>query len=592
LLLDALVDHFETLHLAEHTELFALFSCQIGMLFSVGEATSAYYWQDQEGYVDPVHNPDYHPSNTAHMGELEWQKLRSARWSPDYRMKSPAAAGANLCYIACGAAIVVLPNLSGTHNSDALMLLAFNLIFLGLESFSYHYDGEVLNDWSHRADLTFIMVVVGALPFLALDGLWKAYNGKESPPRDGVALITKGLAIALGGYSFVFQPELYSMAFLLSMGTASVIINNLSTVLMTRRAVALTAKRSILHRWLRGYKRRDWHEWDVAVDDIQVDPALNQPNLDAINWNTWKWREADKRWCLGITCSHEFRSAIDLALPRFLLSMAIIGIGQLVNTRSEIIRDEGWGDKNVTAQWAVDQEMYASQGENYIATAIERRKVYDYMHGSWQFLSALFLMKQTLGINIATTGRIEDLNIYAGRAETFGVGQSWAIVVAVYLAWQLEASSTAWAVLWCVAALPGSILSAWLLWNRQMKLRRQTAQYPSRSRRPTGNHLGDDRSPSSVLAESLLAPDGTGPGSPARSRSPPPHVSFIPQSGGLLAGVVSREKLEPFPVCSFMEESDSIQSTRFSKKSRSVQFPGTPVLESSHSTRRRSLPTV
>lgn len=114
-------------------------------------------------------------------------------------MKSPAAAGANLCYIVCGGAIVALPYLGGYHIPDVFMLLAVNMIFLGLASFIFHYDGEVLNDWSHRADLTFILVVVGAMPSLAINGLWQAYNGKKSLPRDLVAVLTKMSAMLISG---------------------------------------------------------------------------------------------------------------------------------------------------------------------------------------------------------------------------------------------------------------------------------------------------------------------------------------------------------------------------------------------------------
>ena len=83
-------------------------------------------------------------------------------------------------------------------------------------------------------------------------------------------------------------------------------------------------------------------------------------------------------------------------------------------------RDEGWGDQNLTAQWYIDLAMTPDD----IDDAIEARRVYDYLHGSWQFMSALFLMQQTLDIMAASTGRIEDLDIYAGWAETCGVMQS------------------------------------------------------------------------------------------------------------------------------------------------------------------------
>lgn len=84
------------------------------------------------------------------------------------------------------------------------------------------------------------------------------------------------------------------------------------------------------------------------------------------------------------------------------------------------VRAEAWGDRNMTTQWYID---LASTPDD-AATAIERRKFYDYLHASWQFLSALFLMQQTLKIMEATTGKIEDLSIYAGLAETVSVAQS------------------------------------------------------------------------------------------------------------------------------------------------------------------------
>ena len=114
-------------------------------------------------------------------------------------VKTPAAAGANWCYLMCGAGILVLPLLTGAHNSDVSSLLAFNMIFLGVASYTFHRDGDLLEDWSHRADLTFILVLVGALPFLAANGLWQAYSGTGPLPRDPIAMFTKGCAITLGG---------------------------------------------------------------------------------------------------------------------------------------------------------------------------------------------------------------------------------------------------------------------------------------------------------------------------------------------------------------------------------------------------------
>ena len=120
------------------------------------------------------------------------------------------------------------------------------------------------------------------------------------------------------------------MEFLVNMSVVSVVINNLSMALMTRRAVALTAKRTLLQRWRRGYPPREWGGV-VGPDDI--------PTQDDIDWKTWEWREADK--FLGIPCScgtawpsHETWAAMELALPRFVLGLAIIGVAELANMRS------------------------------------------------------------------------------------------------------------------------------------------------------------------------------------------------------------------------------------------------------------------
>jgi len=376
-----------------------------------------------------------------------------------------------------------------------------------------------------------------------------------------------------------------------------------------------------VHRWLHGYKPIEWpdnYDVDVDVDEDDIDPGLRSyletreelalkglgparasaEAADKIDWWTWKWRrnaycinskcpakKYKKDYCTSINSecskktmwpSHETWGAIELALPRFLLNMAIIWTGQLVNTRSDVIRNEGWGDKNVTAQWYVDQGNYHSQGDEYIATMIERRKIYDFMHGSWQFLSALFLMKQTLGIMLASNGKIEDLNVYAGKAEKVGVSQSWAIVIAVYLEWQMEAGSTAWMVLWCVAAVPGSIFSARLLTNRKLKKRRNTNLKPSwhhHQQNPahfTGVNQGEELQP---LASPLLAPGDTGPGSTASSclpdsfvsvqRSYQPPVAHMRSSGGVTR-LVSRPKSEQLKVWSISEVSDDIRNTRLS----------------------------
>ena len=152
------------------------------------------------------------------------------------------------------------------------------------------------------------------------------------------------------------------MSFLVNMGGLSTFINTLSVALMTRRAVALTEKKTIWQRWRGGYPLRPIVEWGIDVDcRVQTTlvrilrhdpvrgpqhPVSRSPNIDyynelvaAIDWNTWKWREADR--FIGIKCSrgaawpsHETWAAIELTLPRFLLGLAIIGIARLANMRS------------------------------------------------------------------------------------------------------------------------------------------------------------------------------------------------------------------------------------------------------------------
>ena len=107
-------------------------------------------------------------------------------------------------------------------------------------------------------------------------------------------------------------------AFLMSMSVASILINMLSGMFMIRR--------TLLQRWWGGYLPRDFaleSKWDVDCN-----PATS-------NWNTWEWREADG--CFGRgpkwPC-HETWAAFELNMPRLLLGLAIVGLGQLVNSCS------------------------------------------------------------------------------------------------------------------------------------------------------------------------------------------------------------------------------------------------------------------
>ena len=86
----------------------------------------------------------------------------------------------------------MLPWVNNAASSDVNTLLAFNMIFLGLASHSFHYHGDVLEHWSHRADLTFILIMMGSLPFLAVNGLCQAFRGSPAMPADWRPVLAKG----------------------------------------------------------------------------------------------------------------------------------------------------------------------------------------------------------------------------------------------------------------------------------------------------------------------------------------------------------------------------------------------------------------
>ena len=142
--------------------------------------------------------------------------------------------------------------------------------------------------------------------------------------------------------------------------------------------------------------------------------------------------------------------------------------------------------------------------------------------GSWLTFAAFFSM---------FLSRLARTTLHAG-----------VIVVAVGLAWYLEASSTAFFVLWFVAAVPGSICSAWQLIRpmarrRRLQLRRGAQLYypeVGRLRRPTGAHLvGQARLAHQPLAAPLLASGCTGTLSRSRSQQPP--AAPVRESGGTRA---------------------------------------------------------
>jgi len=86
----------------------------------------------------------------------------------------------------------------------------------------------------------------------------------------------------------------------------------------------------------------------------------------------------------------------------------------------DALRDKGWGDDNLTKQWYLDLDST----QDDVDANIETRKRYDYMHGYWHLLTAMFMMQQTLNIIVANSGKIEHLEIYAGFPETLALMQA------------------------------------------------------------------------------------------------------------------------------------------------------------------------
>lgn len=470
-----------TLSRVQLTQLTTLFCSQLGMLVPVGFAWYAYYLQD-EGYVSPINNAAYHPANITGLDAMDENKLRSERWSPHYFLKSPAAAGSNSCFVVCAAGILIVnPVLNGVNNSDVATLMAFMMILLGMASYSFHRDGDVLDSWAHRADVTFMMMVVGAAPFFALNGLWQSWSGTAPVARDPVPLLTKAAAVTLSAYCLARQPEASIIFggtenFILVTASTAVVLNNISMFIIVRRAAAAVAQEPFLRRLFGAFETeaaRD--ERQRLPENVDWDSSTYKNNRNkrghlqyavrSTQHEGWPYRDAlgwlgqTHRGPLRSYLYHETWAALGHALSRGLLGISTIVLAIRANDESDALRDKGWGDDNLTKQWYLDLDST----QDDVDANIETRKRYDYMHGYWHLLTAMFMMQQTLNIIVANSGKIEHLEIYAGFPETLAFMQAWAILLLVWLALHLDVNSEIYFALAVIIAVPGGLLSYWAI---------------------------------------------------------------------------------------------------------------------------------
>ena len=128
----------------------------------------------------------------------------------------------------------------------------------------------------------------------------------------------------VGRVSFIFQKYMYSVPFLINLGFASVFFNTISVLVMAKRALAMKGKQRYTARWLVGYQKRTFG------DGVE-------PNPDMVNEQN-RWSECYNRDVaaghFGLQFHHETWASIALALPRFVLGVATIGIVQIANNES------------------------------------------------------------------------------------------------------------------------------------------------------------------------------------------------------------------------------------------------------------------
>jgi hypothetical protein len=359
-------------------------------------------------------------------------------------------------------------------------------------SYSFHRLGDPVTgayeDWSYRADLTFILVLLGALPFFAANGLWRALNGTPALPRDLGALLAKFGAIVFGSFSFAYMEEIYGIGTVLGLGSATVGFNFVALCIMARRAAAMVkVKYREGREWrdlidkhrkkLRGRKETPssscWERTNTCWEDwIHREGTFNP---DKIEWGAWDWTPPHKNaFCQRV--KDETRTGLKLAGTRFVLGLLTIAAAAWINCKADEARKRGWGNdggKNLTAQYEHDIDM--TQVE--IADAIEARKRYDYMHAMWHLLSAMFLMNQAVVIMEASNGRIEHLDRYFWPEEKKAMIVASVVVAATFCVCfvadkvPLSDNLSDWFfwVLFVFAFLPGPFYTGWLsrrAWGR------------------------------------------------------------------------------------------------------------------------------
>jgi hypothetical protein len=302
----------------------------LGMLFPAGYSASVYLDADTAYRGDEVGRMQYTPTTALGFAE-------------------PFAAGSNLSYFLAGVGLFVMPFLSGDHMPAPTFAIAVFLCTLGGASMAFHADGSQGGTWQHQADRYAMYMPFAYLSVATFNGLLHACRGVPASPRSLWGFITNIGGLSFATYCLVFQEGIDSFQFLMSSGAVifSVDFATLATL--------------HFHRMRKeGLAEHD----DMRMGNRGSDSCRSSMRIAA--------------------------QAALRALPTLATRLTYLGI-------AFVLRLDGYYYRELSlksdAEHAAERAAAGLRATNVsIGERIEWRRMYDFLHGSWHFLTAVVIM--------------------------------------------------------------------------------------------------------------------------------------------------------------------------------------------------------
>ena len=343
----------------------SLFWSLIGMVPATVYSASVYYNGSTEYYLDGQNaSLPAPPKSNWKMTPITTQTWSGLQWA------EPFAGPSNFAFFSGGVGIFLMPAMSGDYMPAPMFAVAVFLCILGGASGSFHADGSQTGTWQHIADRYAMCVLslrltschhtsrgsirlpssyptpptlpyvrympFGFLVFSMINALVHAIRGRPQHPRSAVAFLTNIGGMSYAIYCLIDQQSIDSMLFLIGTGFVIFTLESFAIAFLHYNAFFLRASET---------------------------DSKNPPSRC-------------KHLCVF------FQSAL-LAMPPLLTRLLSLGIGFYCNAMS--------ASHMSCAVHGNDCPGVAPGETPSMESRIEERRLHDFTHGTWHFLTSFVL---------------------------------------------------------------------------------------------------------------------------------------------------------------------------------------------------------